>query len=67
MPDDIVAYILAMPLGTPAATIASLVLRAFGPLAPPTLEQVVRGLNHAKLKMELIDEITKVLEPPPQK
>src|SRR5713101_83316 len=65
--DDIVAYILAMPLGTPAATIASLVLRAFGPLAPPTLEQVVRGLNHAKLKIEFIDEITNALEPPPQK
>jgi hypothetical protein len=61
--DDIVSYILAMPLGTPAATISGLVLRGFGPLDHPTLQTLVRALNHAKLKMELIDEITKGLEP----
>lgn len=58
-PDDIANYILKMPLGTPAATIASLVTRAFGPLDVPTLQKLVRALDHAKLKMEMIDEITR--------
>ncbi len=61
-PDEIAKYILAMPLGTPSATIANLVRRAFGPLDAPTLQELVRVLDHAKLKMELIDEITKSLE-----
>lgn len=64
--DEVVAYITAMPLGTPAGTIASLVLRAFGPLVSSTLQLVVRGLDHTKLTMEVIDEITKAMEQPAQ-
>jgi hypothetical protein len=51
-----------MPLGTPAATIADLVRRAFGPLDAPTLQKLVRALDRAKVKMEMIDEITRSLE-----
>jgi hypothetical protein len=61
--EEIVAYILAMPLGTPAATISSLTLRGYGPLGPATLQKVVLSLTQRKLKPELIDEITKGLEP----
>jgi hypothetical protein len=61
-PTEIAKYVLAMPLGTSATTIADLVLRAFGPLDNPTLQKVVRALDHAKLKMELIDEVTKMIE-----
>jgi len=57
----IVSYILQMPSGTSADTIADLVLRAFGPLKKSTLQEVVRGLDFDKLKVELIDEISKLL------
>jgi hypothetical protein len=61
-PDDIANYILKMPLGTPATTVANLVTRAFGLLNTPTLQKLVRALDHAKLKMEMFDEITKSIE-----
>jgi hypothetical protein len=61
-PEEIANYIAKMPLGTPAATIADLVRRAFGPLDAPTLQKLVRALDRAKVKMEMIDEITRSLE-----
>jgi hypothetical protein len=57
----IVNYILQMPSGTSADTIADLVLRAFGPLEKSTLQEVVRGLDFDKMRVELIDEVSKVL------
>jgi hypothetical protein len=57
----IVNYILQMPSGTSAGTIANLVLRAFGPLKKNTLQEVVRGLDYDKLRVELIDEISQLL------
>jgi hypothetical protein len=59
--NTIVSYVLQMPSGTSANTIAELVLRAFGPLKKSTLQEVVRGLGFDKLKVELIDEISKSL------
>ena len=63
-PDEIAKYIVAMPLGTPAKTIANLVSRAYGKLDAETLQKLVQALDHAKLKMELIDEITESLANP---
>jgi hypothetical protein len=58
---SIVSYILQMPSGTSADTIADLVLRAFGPLEKSMLQEVVRGLDFDKMRVELIDELSKIL------
>jgi hypothetical protein len=58
-------YILEMPLGTPAVTVAHLVNAAFGALDPSLVQALVRVLDHARLKMEFIEEIVDALETTP--